>query len=120
LNWQQAASIPVHPAASSYPGSPDLINKKRRWFQSENIIRKQIAILEKELHKYGQHRQPGESVSQWFNRLEINISEAAIIKDIYEKVRYGETIETSEERKQFKQSLKMVRQKLKETRSQNE
>ncbi|MFC0189698.1 hypothetical protein ACFFJY_15440 [Fictibacillus aquaticus] len=119
MNWQAASSRPINAAASSYQASYNITDKKRRWFQSENIIRKQMAMLEKEMHKNGQSRYPGESINQWFDRLKLNTSEAGIIQDIYEKVRYGETLETDDERKKFKHSLKIIREKLKKDRSQN-
>ncbi|MFC7370164.1 DUF4129 domain-containing protein [Fictibacillus iocasae] len=113
FNFSQAESGAVI-ASSFHPSAYSRNKTKKQWFQSDNVIRRQMAALEKELHKKGLDRLTGESASSWFQRLNLQSESARHVLSLYEKVRYGELSENTIERKQFKAAIKHIRQEIKE------
>ncbi|MQR97392.1 DUF4129 domain-containing protein [Fictibacillus phosphorivorans] len=79
---------------------------KKRWLQSKDRTRKKFLQFEKLMDKKGFGREPGESASNWFMRLDLSGKEADSVLDAYEKVRYGEESISDTEYKQYVDALK--------------
>lgn len=79
---------------------------KKRWLQSKDRTRKKFLQFEKAMDKKGFGREPGESASNWFIRLDLSGKEADSVLDAYEKVRYGEESISDAEYKQYVDALK--------------
>lgn len=79
---------------------------KKRWLQSKDRTRKKFLQFEKAMDKKGFGREPGESASNWFIRLDLSGKEADSVLDAYEKVRYGEESISDPEYKQYVDALK--------------
>ncbi|ANC76056.1 hypothetical protein ABE65_004210 [Fictibacillus phosphorivorans] len=79
---------------------------KKRWLQSKDRTRKKFLQFEKLMDKKGFGREPGESASNWFMRLDLFGKEADSVLDAYEKVRYGEESISDTEYKQYVDALK--------------
>lgn len=74
-------------------------------------IRKEIYGFERFARKYDIGREPFESLSDWMER--IGISNYELINSIYEKVRYGESIYSEKEAKEFKNDLEIKKREIK-------
>ncbi|MCT2535709.1 hypothetical protein NC661_06435 [Aquibacillus koreensis] len=70
-----------------------------------NMIRKEIFDLEKFSHKRGCGRKRGESLTDWFKRLQLPLEGI----DLYQNVRYGNKQISKEEEAQFKEQMKKIR-----------
>lgn len=79
---------------------------KKRWLQSKDRTRKKFLQFEKAMDKKGFGREPGESASNWFMRLDLSGKEAVSVLNAYEKVRYGEENISDTEYKQYVDALK--------------
>ncbi len=89
---------------NSYANS-QLLGKKR-WLQSKDRTRKRFLHFEKVMDKKGFGRQPGESATNWFMRLDLSGKEADSVLDAYEKVRYGEESISDDEYDHYVNALK--------------
>jgi 4-amino-4-deoxy-L-arabinose transferase-like glycosyltransferase len=96
-------SVSTIDAAASTP-----FTNSRKWLKPKDRTRKKFSQFEKSMHKRGFARLPGESVSQWFDRLNLNSQDAEHVSHFYEKVRYGEQSLDDEEFNTFIESLKKI------------
>lgn len=74
-------------------------------------IRKEIYSFERYARKHQIGREPFESLSDWMER--IGLSNYEMINSIYEKVRYGESIYSDKEAKDFKNDIEIKKRELK-------
>ncbi|MDF2857689.1 MAG: hypothetical protein K0Q87_3540 [Neobacillus sp.] len=74
-------------------------------------VRKEIYLFEKHADKLHLRRNSAETISEWFQRM--GIEEDEQIQSIYEKVRYGNLIESDEEYNLFSKSIESKKSDLK-------
>jgi hypothetical protein len=88
-------------------------SSRKRWGggQPTNRIRKEIYLLEKQAEKLHLGRHSSETIAEWFNR--IGVKEDELLQAIYEKVRYGNLLESNEEYKVFLSSMEKKKSELK-------
>lgn len=89
------------------------IFSKTKMSEPENKIRKEVFQLEKFANKKGIERKRGETIRQWFKRLDIQMPD--MFFDYYEQVRYGQQSVSVSEEKQFLTYSKKAKEQLKET-----
>lgn len=78
----------------------------------EDIIRKEVFQLEKYAHKLKLGRLPNETLQEWRRRGGLSLSDSSI--QIYQRVRYGGEIGSSEDITLVKKEIDLVKQQLKE------
>lgn len=84
----------------------------------EDLIRREIFVLEKYAHKIKLGRLPFETLEEWWQRVGINDSEELI--EIYDKIRYGGLTFSNEESIQISRRIRHLKQKLKDIRKKDQ
>lgn len=86
--------------------------KKRDSEQPSYRVRKEIYRLEKMAEKLQLGRHPYETIGEWFSRVGVNEDE--LIQSVYEKVRYGNQIESDKEYRLFLKNIETKKAELKQ------
>ncbi|WP_186576063.1 MFS transporter [Aquibacillus kalidii] len=76
----------------------------------EHPIRREIFELEKYSRKLGLERKRGESLNDWFTRLELPMEHTCL----YKQVRYGNHIDQLANVQEFKESIRKIRKQMEE------
>ncbi|MGV3463878.1 MAG: DUF4129 domain-containing protein, partial [Heyndrickxia sp.] len=88
------------------------VNHASYYSKSTQKIRKYVRELERFAAKQTLERRGAESVRDWLNRLNIQVSEKWV--SIYESVRYGSIQVTEKDIEQFVLEMEMIKNKMKE------
>jgi len=86
--------------------------RRKKGNAPEDLIRKEIFELEKYADKLRLGRLPYETLGEWWERVGLTGSEKS--KNIYQKVRYGEEVSSSEDQAIMKEEILNLKQQLKE------
>ncbi|MCA0971719.1 hypothetical protein LCM20_14020 [Halobacillus litoralis] len=78
--------------------------------KADNRIRKQFQKFEQDASRLGMGRSGNESISEWFDRLGLEVQHTSL----YQKVRYGSEDLTPEEEKQFFIEMEQLNHELKQ------
>ncbi|WP_419887486.1 hypothetical protein ACN6MT_18760 [Neobacillus niacini] len=85
---------------------------KRSGEQPSHRVRKEMYRLEKMAEKLQLGRSSSEAIGEWFTRVGVNEDE--VIQSVYERVRYGNQMESDEEYKIFLQKIESKKSELKQ------
>lgn len=79
----------------------------------KNRVRKKFYDFEKKLFRFGRARQRGETISEWFARIDLNNTKGRIVSRIYEKARYGEREISAEEYADYEHTIGELEEAIK-------
>jgi Phosphoglycerol transferase and related proteins, alkaline phosphatase superfamily len=97
------------PLQEKYPNFPFL----GHLFPPRDPVRRTVFLLQRQAEKSGDGRHPGETLTDWLNRLSGGIPDSALIRN-YQKVRYGHVNLSRAEWNRFRTAASRTYQLLKE------